>query len=68
MKQELTAGIVICLIGLSLLLTPADKLWAITERWKNRGEGQASKGYAVLMRTLGAVFSALGIILIVCGL
>lgn len=68
MKQELTAGIVICLIGLSLLLIPAGKLWAITEKWKTREGGEPSKGYTVLMRTLGAVFSVLGIILIVCGL
>ncbi|MBQ6384120.1 MAG: hypothetical protein IJQ88_05545 [Clostridia bacterium] len=68
MKQELTAGIVICLIGLSLLLIPAGKLWAITEKWKTREGGQPSKGYTIMMRILGAVFSVLGIILIVCGL
>ncbi len=28
MKQELIAGIVISVIGLSLLLVPAGKLWA----------------------------------------
>ena len=68
MKQELTAGIVICLIGLSLLLIPAGKLWVITEKWKTREGGQPSKGYTIMMRILGAVFSVLGIILIVCGL
>ena len=31
MKQELIAGIVIGVIGLSLLLVPAGKLWAFTE-------------------------------------
>ena len=68
MKQEMIAGIVISLIGLSLLLIPIGKLWAFTEKWKTREGGQPSKGYTVLMRVLGAVFSLLGIILIVCGL
>ena len=68
MKQELTAGIVIGLIGLCLLLTPADKLWTITEKWKTKGSGQPSKGYAILMRILGAVFSAAGAALVIHGL
>ena len=68
MKQELIAGIMLCLIGLSLLLIPADKLWAFTEKWKSRDGGQPSGGYAVLMRILGAVFSAVGMILVISGL
>ena len=68
MKQELIAGIVIGLIGLSLLRIPVGTLWTITEKWKTREGGQPSKGYAVIMRALGSVFSAVGIILIVYGL
>lgn len=68
MKQELTAGIVTGLIGLSLLVIPAGKLWTITEKWKTREGGHPSKGYAFLMRTLGAVFLALGIFLIISGI
>ncbi len=68
MKQELIAGIVIGLIGLSLLLIPTGTLWTLTEKWKTREGGQPSKGYAVIMRALGSVFSAVGIILIVYGL
>ena len=68
MKQELTAGIVIGLIGLCLLLTPADKLWTITEKWKTKGSGRPSKGYDLLMRILGTVFTAAGTQLIMHGL
>ena len=68
MKQEVIGGIALCLVGLSLLLIPADKWWALTEKWKTRDGGQPSKCYAVLMRALGAVFAAVGIILLVCGL
>ena len=67
MNQELIAGIAIGVIGLSLLLVPAGKLWAFTEKWKTKG-GQPSQSYAVLMRVLGAVFSMAGTALIACGL
>ena len=67
MNQELIAGIVIGVIGLSLLLVPAGKLWAFTEKWKAKG-GQPSQSYAVLMRALGAVFSMAGAALTACGL
>ncbi len=68
MKQEVIAGIVICLIGLCLLLFPIEKLWAVTEKWKSRDGGGPSKGYATLMRILGAVFAATGTALIIAGL
>jgi hypothetical protein len=68
MKQELIAGIVIGVIGLSLLLVPAGKLWAFTERWKTKEGGQPSQSYAILMRVFRAVFSMAGAALIVCGL
>ena len=68
MKQELIAGIVIIVIGLSLLFLPIGKLWAFTEKWKTEGSGQPSKGYTILMRILGIVFSLVGAALIVYGL
>jgi len=68
MKQELIAGIVIGLIGLCLLLTPADTLWTLTEKWKSKDGGEPSKSYAVLMRILGAVFTLTGAAMIVYGL
>ena len=45
MKQELIAGIVIIVIGLSLLFMPIGILWAFTEKWKTEGGGQPSKSY-----------------------
>ena len=68
MKQELIAGIVIIVIGLSLLFLPIGKLWAFTEKWKTEGGGQPSKSYTILMRILGIVFSLVGAALIVYGL
>lgn len=68
MKQELIAGIVICLIGLCLLLVPIGRLWTITEKWKSKGKSQPSKSYTILMRVLGAVFTAVGAALIAFGL
>ena len=68
MKQELLAGIVIGVIGLSLLFLPIGKLWAFTEKWKTKNGDQPSKGYAMLMRVLGTVFSVVGAALIVYGL
>ena len=68
MKQELIAGIVIIVIGLSLLFMPIGILWAFTEKWKTEGGGQPSKSYTILMRILGIVFSLVGAALIVYGL
>ena len=68
MKQALIAGIVISVIGLSLLLVPAGKLWAFKEKLKTKDAGQPSQSYAILMRVLGAVFSMAGAALFVCGL
>ena len=68
MKQELIAGIVIIVIGLSLLFLPIGILWAFTEKWKTEGGGQPSKSYTILMRILGIVFSLVGAALIVYGL
>ncbi len=68
MKQEIVAGIVLCVMGLCLLLAPSGKLWAVTEKWKSRGEGGPSKGYVVVMKVLGAVFAAVGAALLASGL
>ena len=64
MKQELVAGIILGVIGLSLVAVPPAKWWAVTEKWKTKDGGQPSKGYAVLMRVLGAVFALVGGMLI----
>jgi hypothetical protein len=64
MKQELVAGIVLGVIGLSLVVVPPEKWWTLTEKWKTKDGSQPSKGYAVLMRVLGAVFALVGGMLI----
>lgn len=60
MKQELIAGIILCMIGLSLVLVPPRWWWTITEKWKTKDGSQPSKGYCVLMRILGLVFALAG--------
>lgn len=67
MKQELTGGLVLCLIGLGLLFVSPIKLWTITEKWKIQDDGQPSKKYAVLIRILGAVFAVAGCALALSG-
>ena len=37
MKQEIIAGIILGVMGLSMLLLPAKTLWKITEKWKTKG-------------------------------
>ena len=37
MKQELVAGIILGVIGLSLVAVPPAKWWAVTEKWKTKG-------------------------------
>ena len=64
MRQELVAGIILGVIGLSLVAVPPARLWALTEKWKTKDGSQPSKGYAVLMRVLGAVFALTGGMLI----
>jgi hypothetical protein len=68
MNQEIIAGIRLLIIGLGLLLLPPDRLWAVTEKWKNRGGGQPSRIYIAVMRILGAVFAIVGTALAVTGL
>ena len=60
MKQELIGGLVLCLIGLGLLFVSPVTLWTLTEKWKTEGGEQPSKKYVVLIRVLGAVFTAAG--------
>ena len=64
MRQELVTGIILDVIGLSLVAVPPAKWWAVTEKWKTKDGSQPSKGYAVLMRVLGAVFALVGGMLI----
>ena len=64
MKQEMIAGTILCILGLSLVLIPLEKLWVITEKWKTKDESQPSKGYAIVMRVLGVVFALTGSVLI----
>ena len=67
MKQELIGGLVLCMIGLGLLFVSPFRLWTITEKWKTEGGEQPSKKYVVLIRVLGAVFTAAGCALAVSG-
>lgn len=64
MKQELVAGIILGIIGLSLVVVPPAGLWAVTEKWKTEDGSQPSKGYAVLIRALGVIFALVGGMLI----
>ena len=64
MKQEFVAGIILGVIGLSLVAVPPARWWAVTEKWKTKDGSQPSKVYAVLMRVLGAVFALVGGMLI----
>ena len=64
MKQEFVAGIILGVIGLNLVAVPPAKWWAVTEKWKTKDGSQPSKGYAVLMKVLGAVFALVGGMLI----
>ena len=67
MKQELLAGISLCVIGLILLFVPAKAIWTVTEKWKTKNGDAPSKNYTILIRVLGAVFSIVGITLMVFG-
>ena len=60
MKQELIAGIVFCLMGLSFLFLSPGALWTLTEKWKTKDGGHPSKGYIIVMRALGVVFALAG--------
>ena len=64
MKQELVAGVILGIIGLSLVVVPPARLRALTEKWKTKDGSQPSKSYAVLMKVLGAVFALVGGMLI----
>lgn len=57
----MVAGLILCVIGLSFLLVPPNRLWTITEKWKTKDGAQPSKSFAVLMRVLGIVFAAVGV-------
>ena len=65
MKQEILAGSVLAIIGLSLLIVSPSKLWMITEKWKTDEDGKPSLSYCILMRVLGIVFAGVGVALAV---
>lgn len=67
MKQELIGGLVLCLIGLSLLVISPVTLWTLTEKWKTQGGKGPTKEYAILIRLIGAVFAVAGGVLAVSG-
>jgi len=64
MKQELTAGIILCIIGLSLVMVPPEIWWVLTEKWKTKGDSRPTKAYAIVMRVLGIIFALVGGMLI----
>ena len=67
MKQEIIAGIILGIIGLSLLVVKAGFLWRVTEKWKNRNADGPSKNYVIVIRILGIVFAAAGVCLVIFG-
>ena len=67
MKQELNGGLVLCLIGLSLLFISPVTLWTLTEKWKTEGGEGPTKEYTMLIRALGAVLAVAGGALAVSG-
>ncbi len=67
MKQEITGGIVLCVIGLILFLMQPEWLWKLTERWKTEDGIGPSKSYAILVRGLGVVFASAGFALTIWG-
>ena len=68
MKQEILAGMVLCVIGLSLLIIPLARWWTATEKWKTQDGTMPSGRYAILLRILGTVFALAGGALVVYGI
>ena len=68
MKQEILAGMILCVIGLSLLIISPARWWTATEKWKTQDGTQPSKSYTVLLRVLGTVFVLTGGALMVYGI
>ena len=67
MKQEIWGGIVLCVMGAALFLIPPEWLWRLTEKWKTKDGTGPSKSYGVLLRALGILFAAAGVLLSVLG-
>ena len=67
MKQEITGGIVLCVMGVSLFLVQPEWLWKLTEKWKTKDGVGPSKSYVILVRVLGVVFASAGFALTICG-
>ncbi|MBQ9010988.1 MAG: hypothetical protein IJ088_16900 [Clostridia bacterium] len=64
MKQELTAGIVLALLGVSLVILSPERWWTLTEKWKTDDGKGPSAAYALILRLLGAGFALVGGLLI----
>ncbi|MGM9942021.1 MAG: DUF6199 family natural product biosynthesis protein [Bulleidia sp.] len=59
--QEIIAGIVMGIIGLVLYFAPV-RIWNLTEGWKYKGETEPSETVLKIIRTVGVVMIAAGII------
>lgn len=63
MKQEQTAGIVLSLIGLIMLVFPK-QIWRIAESWKSEERaGRPSVAYLAVMRIVSIMFFTAGVLL-----
>lgn len=63
MKQEVIAGVILCIMGLAMLLISPDAWWKIAEKWKTKDGSGPAQSYTVLLRVLGVVFIGVGIVL-----
>ena len=67
MKQEMTGGLLLCVMGLGLSFAPPVWLWTLTEKWKTKDGTGPSKSYGILLKSLGVLFAAAGCALAVWG-
>lgn len=61
--QETVAGIVIGIIGFALYFATMP-IWKLTEKWKHGNETEPSDTYMKVVRTIGVIMIAVGILLI----
>jgi len=61
MTQEQIAGLSLMIISLLLLLWP-NRIWKVTEAWKNSTTTVPSKGYIIVLRCVGIFFMIVGFI------
>ena len=62
MKQNIIAGISLCLIGLVLCIFPST-IWKISEKWKSDNADKPSTKYITITRIVSGVFISIGIFL-----